>query len=245
MVDKSGYLLWFKLHKSKKYILTEEKEAEEEDITYKLCKEAIDHLLTKNSTGSFHLFVDNYYGSLKLSEYVLSKNWDLTFAVRANRTETSSLLASLKNHIVNTDAGPFNVVVNKDKTLAVGAWKDKGWFYFISSTHCNSIIMASRNKNGERVTEPVIEAAYYYTKVGMGAVDRMNQIIRSHDWHHKNMSWRSCHFQTIFRFILVNCWVIWKYFHGKVEYGIFIKMLRDELIAQYEEGVLLKQEEKM
>ena len=243
LVDKSGYLLWFKLHRSKKTLLICEEE--EDNVTFNLCKQAIDHLLVKNPSGSFHLFVDNYYGSLKLAEYVLSKNWNLTFALRANRTETSSLLASIKKSITHTDTGPFNVVVNKAKTLAVGAWKDKGWFYFISSTHSNSIIMASRNKNGERLIEPVVEAAHYYTKVGMGAVDRLNQVLRSHDWHHKNMSWRGCHFQTIFRFILVNSWVIWKYYNGKVEYGIFVKMLRDEFIAQYEEGILLKQDEKM
>ena len=46
---------------------------------------------------SNYLFVDNYYGSLRLAEYVLSKNWDLTFAIKANRVQTSSLIATMKN----------------------------------------------------------------------------------------------------------------------------------------------------
>ena len=119
MVDKSGYLLWFRLHRATP-------EIEEENKTLKLCKEAVDHLVNSNKNFTFHLFVDNYYGSLPLAEYVLSKNWDLTLALKANRVDTSSLITSLKDTILPTAAGPFNVRVNLDNTLAIGAWKDKG-----------------------------------------------------------------------------------------------------------------------
>ena len=69
----------------------------------------MDHLLNSNTNYTFHLFVDNYYGSLPLAEYVLSKNWDLTLALKANRIDTSSLIKSLKDTILPTATGPFNV----------------------------------------------------------------------------------------------------------------------------------------
>ena len=111
--------MWFRLHRATP-------EIEEENKTLKLCKEAVDHLVNSNKNFTFHLFVDNYYGSLPLAEYVLSKNWDLTLALKANRVDTSSLITSLKDTILPTAAGPFNVRVNLDNTLAIGAWKDKG-----------------------------------------------------------------------------------------------------------------------
>ena len=120
MVDRSGYLLWFKLHR------TFPDDEIEENKTFKLCKEAVDNLINLYSGFSFHLFTDNYYGSLQLANYLISQNWDLTLSIRANRTETSSMIISLKDSVAQTPAGPFNVKVNMDKTLAIGAWKDKG-----------------------------------------------------------------------------------------------------------------------
>ena len=193
-----------------------------------------------------------------MANYLISKNWDLTLGIRANRTETSCLIVSLKENILPTVAGPFNVKSNIDKTLAIGAWKDKGyrvkffiyiftlsnfdrWFYFISSTHCNSLILSERNKDGKNTKEYLVEAAHYYTKVGMGAVDRFNQMLKSHDWKHRNKSWRACHFQTLLRFIFVNSWVIYKFRNeGKVKYRTFLKLLQGELIAKFHEGESLK-----
>ena len=120
MVDRSGYLLWFKLHR------TFPDDEIEENKTFKLCKEAVDNLINLYSGFSFHLFTDNYYGSLQLANYLISQNWDLTLSIRANRTETSSMIISLKDSVAQTPAGPFNVKVNMDKILAIGAWKDKG-----------------------------------------------------------------------------------------------------------------------
>ena len=52
----------------------------------------------------------------------------------------------------------------------------------------------------------------------------------------RNMSWRSCHFQSLFRFILLNSWVIWKCFKGKSRYRKFIKKLQVELVEKFKEG---------
>ena len=43
------------------------------------------------------------------------------------------------------------------------------------------MVLATRNKDGKKVSEYLVEAAHYYTRVGMGAVDRLNQIIKSAD----------------------------------------------------------------
>ena len=79
----------------------------------------------------------------------------------------------------------------------------------------------------------------------MGSVDRMNQTIRAHDWKHRNMSWRGCHFQTLLRFDWINSWVIYKYHNGKIQYGQFLKKLQNEFISKFKEGQGLKKEEKI
>ena len=81
------------------------------------------------------------------------------------------------------------------------------------------------------ITKP--EAAHDYSTKGMGSVDHFNQTIRSHDWEHKNYSWRSCHFQTLFRFALVNTWVIWKVLRGPAPYTELLLILQYEFKEKY------------
>jgi hypothetical protein len=97
------------------------------------------------------------------------------------------------------------------------------------------LIEVERNKDGERAMEFIPEAAHYYTTQGMGSVDRMNQTLRSHDWEHKNYSWRSCHFQTLFRFVLSNSWVIYKKMNKSIPYSQFLQSLKGEFKSKFEE----------
>ena len=123
MVDKNGYILWFKLYrKRKKYEIPET----EDNVTLALCKEAINHLLSFNPGVSFHIFADNYYGSLSLAKFLLEKKYDLTLALKSNRVETSSYIAEMKKTVKNTEVGEFSCRINADETLALGIWKDKG-----------------------------------------------------------------------------------------------------------------------
>ena len=87
---------------------------------------------------------------------------------------------------------------------------DKGWFYYLSTTHANKLVTVERYEGRKVIEVSVIEAANYYTLEGMGCVDRFNQNMKINDYKHKNFSWRSCNFQTLFRMILVNSWIIWK-----------------------------------
>ena len=57
------------------------------------------------------------------------------------------------------------------------------------------------------------------------------------------MSWRSCHFQSLFRFILLNSWVIFKCFKGKSRYRKFIKKLQVELVEKFKEGQKKKEKQ--
>ena len=103
------------------------------------------------------------------------------------------------------------------------------------------MVTIERNQSHEKVVINVPEAAENYTTEGMGSVDHLNQVIRSHDWNHKNYSWRSCHFQTLFRFALVNSWIIWKIHHGVVPFNEFLLTIQYEFKEKY---ILGKEERK-
>jgi hypothetical protein len=98
------------------------------------------------------------------------------------------------------------------------------------------LIQSERKKDGEKVTETIPEAARYYTTQGMGSVDRLNQTLRNYDWEHKNYSWRSCHFHTLFRFALANSWIIYKHFNGVLSFAKFLQVLKQEFKEQFKEG---------
>ena len=123
MVDKNGYILWFKLYrKRKKYQIPET----QDNVTLGLCKEAVNHLTSYYPGASFHIFADNYYGSLSLAKYLMEKNYNLTLALRSNRNETSAFINEMKKNIKETEVSEFSCRVNKDEDLALGVWKDKG-----------------------------------------------------------------------------------------------------------------------
>ena len=102
-----------------------------------------------------------------------------------------------------------------------------------------------RKKDGEKIKEYVPEAAHFYTTQGMGSVDRLNQTIRNYDWEHKNYSWRSCHFHTLFRFTLANSWIIYKQFNEVISFAEFLGELKTEFKKRFEEGEEKKKEVKM
>lgn len=118
------------------------------------------------------------------------------------------------------------------------------WFYFLSSTHSNKLVEVERKKDGKKVTETIPEAAHFYTTQGMGSVDRMNQTLRNYDWEHKNYSWRSCHFHTLFRFTLINSWIIYKHFNGSLSFSKFLQELKKEFKKKFEEGEEKKKEDQ-
>lgn len=62
LVNRNSYLLWFKLHRAQ-----ETNEIEEGSKIFSLWKEGIEHLINANPGISFHLYSDNYYGSLSLA----------------------------------------------------------------------------------------------------------------------------------------------------------------------------------
>jgi hypothetical protein len=132
LVDKSGYLIWFKLYRKPKKKLTvgsqvnsQNEEVEESYNTFQLCKEAIDHVIEANPKRTFHFFSDNYYGSLSLAEYILSKKMDFIIGIRSNRKETSALINAIKENISKTDTSPFSCKLKLDDSMVLGVWKDK------------------------------------------------------------------------------------------------------------------------
>ena len=83
----------------------------------------------------------------------------------------------------------------------------------------------------------MIQAANYYTTQGMGCVDRLNQNLKTNDWKHKNYSWRACHFQTLFRMILVNSWIVYKILGTVRTFPQFLSQLQQQFKEQYEIGI--------
>jgi hypothetical protein len=148
-----------------------------------------------------------------LAKFLIEKNFDLTIGLKSNRSETSSWINEMKLSLNLTDAGEFGCRVHKKK-LTIGVWHDKGWFYYLSTTRANKLVTVERYEGRKVIEVSVIEAANYYTIEGMGCVDRFNQNVKTNDYKHKNFSWRSCHFQTLFRMILVNSWIILKQLHN-------------------------------
>ena len=75
-------------------------------------------------------------------------------------------------------------------------------------------------------------------------MDRLNQTLKTNDWKHKNFSWRSCHFQTLFRMVLANSWIVYKILRNvKLTFPQFLEKLQQQFKEQYDLGI--KEEEEL
>jgi len=107
----------------------------------------------------------------------------------------------------------FACWVNNDDKIASISWKDKKLVNVLSNIYVNQVTTSMEKQHRERVKSNQLKPKVLvdYTENGMGNVDTANHNLVDGEAKHKHAGWRRTHLLTLFKFIIVNSWIIYSH----------------------------------
>lgn len=121
MVDSLAYNYWFKLHRKK----SKEEKARDSNVTKELILQALSTLPVEH--GPYHLYADNYYGSVELARELQDQNYYFTIGCRKNRPSwlwDHGLHAELKKN-AHPHFNSFAAWLDQDLPILAISWDDR------------------------------------------------------------------------------------------------------------------------
>ncbi|KAJ6640514.1 PiggyBac transposable element-derived protein 4 [Pseudolycoriella hygida] len=150
------------------------------------------------------LFMDNFYNSVSLSKYLLSKNTHVTGTLRANRKQNPKevIQAKLKKGVM---------IWRRNGEVYVTKWRDKRDVLSISTAHHPQLIQAP-NRFGELKLKPNDVADY---NNNMGGIDRLDQMTAYYSSPRKTIRWYKKVLFHLLDMAVWNSYFLYKKFHPK------------------------------
>ena len=127
-----------------------------------------------------HVFMDNWYASLKLFQHLESNG---TAACGTARKDRIMPPWSLRNESLKRGESAFR----RSGNVMMLRYRDKKDVYFLSTIHqMESSLTGKKNKQGEDIIKPVL--VNHYNRF-MGGIDRNDAIIGNYSSVRKSMKW--------------------------------------------------------
>lgn len=125
-----------------------------------------------------HIYLDNFYNSIQLSEYLLSRKTHSTGTLRKNRNRNP-------RKVIHAKVPKGEQVWAERNNIRVSKWKDKRIVFSITTGHTTELIEC-QNSRGISKTKPkhIVE----YTK-NMRGVDRCDQMVSYYSSPRKTLRW--------------------------------------------------------
>lgn len=156
--------------------------------------------LLENYLGSGrHVYMDNFYNSLALSEFLLRNQMNVTGTLRVNRKGNPTMVATKLNK------GGSLYRYNRNG-ICVCKWRDQRDVLTISTTHSLELKPVA-NKRGQLILKP--EMVIKYNQF-MSGVDRHDQMLSYYTCEHKNMRWYKKVGIHIFQMMMLNAYFLYQ-----------------------------------
>jgi hypothetical protein len=136
-------------------------------------------LLEERLDVGHSVYMDNYYNSIGLSEYLMRRNTHSTGTLRVNR---KGIPTSIKSKKLKTNEKITKYNVNG---ISITKWKDRREILIISSEHSGEWQNHTTRRN-QVTTKPA--AVLEYNKY-MGGVDHHDQMMSYYNCEHKTIRW--------------------------------------------------------
>ncbi|KAJ6640378.1 PiggyBac transposable element-derived protein 4 [Pseudolycoriella hygida] len=154
------------------------------------------------------LFMDNFYNSVSLSKYLLSKNTHVTGTLRANRKQNPK-------EVIQAKLKKGDMIWRRNGEVYVTKWRDKRDVLSITTyhtiTHHPQLIQAS-NRFGELKLKPNDVADY---NNNMGGIDRLDQMTAYFSSPRKTIRWYKKVLFHLLDMAVWNSYFLNKKFHLK------------------------------
>ena len=187
----------------------------------KTLKETVTGLLTSKCMSLWHsLYMDNFYNSVALSEFLLDQKVYTVGTLRRNRGEPPEI----------RDPGRMNsgdVVARDNGKVLVLAWKDKRVVKAITTKHDASMTTVARPKKRgrgemEQVSKPACIVDY---NKHMSGVDLLDQMISYYPFTRKTTKWTKKVFFYLVKISAHNAFVLYKAKSIHNDFNTFYKFL--------------------
>ena len=160
-----------------------------------------------SSYNNYHvLYVDNYYSSVAVAEYLYKKSTYFVGTIRPNRGEPAYMREQYKSLKKNE-----SLFLYKDNTLLM-AWHDKKIVKCISTYHNNDFDTIRRRKSGGLVDRPKLINDYNRY---MGGIDLMDQCSNNILKERKTRRWTLKCAQYIMKIMCNNAYILYKKYTGR------------------------------
>lgn len=176
------------------------------------------------------IILDNWYMSLRLAEFLLTKNTYVTGTIRANR--------GVPKELTGIPLNPFQTCfVRKDDVLVL-RFKDKRDVYLLTTKLTAGFI--EKNRYQRSVSGYVSyqkPAAIEHYNVNMGSVDAVDQDIEPYDCTRKSYSWFKKIGLHIIQRMVLNARVLYTHSNEKdISLLAFTKLLIEGLLVKHSPG---------
>lgn len=156
--------------------------------------------LLEGYLGKGHiLYIDNFYTSVSLAEYLLSENTGMVGTLRANRRGNPKKMLSRK---LKTG----NAIWKRKGKVIVTKWKDKRDVTMISNCHKHEMITMTPRR-GEQKLKPKCVLDY---NAHMSGIDRADQMMSYYSSPRKTVKWYRKVFFHLIDICLWNACFIYK-----------------------------------
>ncbi|KAG4067093.1 hypothetical protein HA402_000084 [Bradysia odoriphaga] len=207
LTTPDGYVLNFEVYEGKDSKTSEVKGEKTQNIVLRLMEPYL--------SRGHHVYMDNYYNSIRLSERLLQSQTHSTGTLRSNRKGNPK-------DVIAKKLKKGELVWKRKGDVYISKWKDKRDVLSITTAHHPALIEVA-NRYGIKKNKPTDIAAY---NDNMGGIDRADQMVSYYSSPRKTIRWYKKVLFHLLDLCVWNSFYIFKQFHGK---GAFLDF-RDSLI---------------
>lgn len=165
------------------------------------------------------LYLDNYYNSVRLAEYLYDNKTHVVGTLRKNRKGNPKVVVSYKLR-------KGEIIFRKKKSVMVLKWKDKRDVIMITTLH-KSISGKTTNKQGKEKEKPTVVIDY---NQNMSGVDRSDQMLSYYTTPRKTVRW---YLKLFFHYVDICLWNA-TYLHNKAKDSkLSYLQFRELIILEY------------
>lgn len=209
----SGYVLDVMIYTGKGTVMDDRKRGHGFQVVKKLM-----HRYRKRGHA---LFLDNYYTSIDLAEYLYREGTQITGTIKSNRK-------GIPLFVTKEPLKKGETIFARKKHLLIQRWSDKKQVFMISTRHNGDLAMV-RNKFGAERLKP--ECVIEYNK-HMGGIDRVDQITSYYTSARKTVRWQLKLFFHLMDLSLWNAAFLYNFEKPKKEKFTYLKF-RDSVISNF------------
>ena len=176
------------------------------------------------------VYMDNYYTTLNLAEFLVNHKTGIVGTMRKNRIKIDK-----KKFPIPEKRTECLFLINSEKTLTLTLFYDSILVYLLSSIEIPQIACP---KPGMYRTRPIYGKPTCIHKYNLGAqgVDHCNHRCAIYRYPHYNHKWWKPCYYHLFQLCISNAWVIYKEFFLKLNYNG--KMKECKRYKDFYKGVL-------